>query len=129
MPHTETHFGANGNQAPSRDVLIASAPRASTKASLWLDRMIVSDSSSWRVPSLAVLTLLAAACPVWGQSLISGRVLDAETGAAVPDAMILLEGTGLGSVTTSVGLFELSEVPPGDWVLGHLCQPSQRLAA
>jgi hypothetical protein len=28
-----------------------------------------------------------------------------------------LEGTGLGSVTTSVGLFELSEVPPGDWVL------------
>jgi hypothetical protein len=79
--------------------------------------MIVSDSSSWRVPSLAVLTLLAAACPVWGQSLISGRVLDAETGAAVADAMILLEGTGLGSVTTSVGLFELSEVPPGDWVL------------
>lgn len=47
---------------------------------------------------------------------VSGRVVDAETGRAVADAMVLLEGTGLGGLTNAVGVFELRDVPTGDWV-------------
>lgn len=68
-------------------------------------------------PLGGLLLLLSTVVPIHAQSgsFIAGRVVDQETGEGVADAMVLVEGTGLGGVTSAVGLFELDNVPPGDW--------------
>ena len=48
---------------------------------------------------------------------ISGRVVAAETGQAVVDARVQLEGTALVGVTDASGAFSLSEVPPAAYTL------------
>jgi hypothetical protein len=72
-----------------------------------------------RWPLGGLLLLLSSALPVLAQSgsFVGGRVIDQETGEAVADAMVLVEGTGLGGLTSSLGLFELAQVPPGNWVI------------
>ena len=68
-------------------------------------------------PLAGLVILLGTALPLRAQSgsFIAGRVVDQETGEGVADAMVLVEGTGRGGVTSAVGLFELDNVPPGDW--------------
>ena len=48
---------------------------------------------------------------------VTGRLTDAQTVAAVPGAVVLLEGTLLRSLSDSVGRYHLFLVPPGPQVL------------
>ncbi len=43
----------------------------------------------------------------------TGRVTDVATGIALENAMVLLEGAGIGAVTSEEGRFILSNVPAG----------------
>ncbi|HEY6362828.1 MAG TPA: TonB-dependent receptor [Vicinamibacterales bacterium] len=54
----------------------------------------------------------AAAAPVETGS-IAGRVVDANTGAPVPDVVVMVQATGHSTQTDEQGAFELSEVPAG----------------
>lgn len=67
-------------------------------------------------PSVVLLSCLAAANGVSGQvtAALSGRVTDASSGEAVSDATVVLEGTGLGTVSNDVGLFAFEGVPVGE---------------
>lgn len=51
------------------------------------------------------------------RAVITGRVLDAETGAPVPLVLVTLEGTWLGSVSDSLGHYRIEGVAPGPHVL------------
>lgn len=44
---------------------------------------------------------------------LTGRVTDIATGIALDNAMVLLEGVGIGAVTSDEGRFILSNVPAG----------------
>ena len=55
---------------------------------------------------------MLAAAPAWAQGPVSGTVLDAQTGTALPGATIFLDGAASGS-TDAAGGFHLSAVPPG----------------
>lgn len=48
-------------------------------------------------------------------SRIAGRVLDAETGRALPRVNALVAGTRLGAVTDSAGYYAIDEVPVGQY--------------
>jgi hypothetical protein len=54
--------------------------------------------------------------------VVSGVVVDAESGAPVSDALVMIRGTGLSVVTDSEGRFEVSGVPLGslELVLRHI---------
>ena len=75
---------------------------------------------------LALLFVHALACPptVGAQEtrVVSGVVVDAESGAPVSDALVTIRGTGLTVVTDRDGRFEISGVPLGslELVLSHI---------
>ncbi len=48
---------------------------------------------------------------------ISGKVIDAETGAPLPGTNVFLEGTDFGSATDLNGFYEIKKVPAGDYTL------------
>lgn len=72
-----------------------------------------------RRPLLLALSL-ALALPLsaraQGPAAVRGTVTD-PTGAPLPAATVLLEGTGLGASTDAEGAFALPAVPPGAYVL------------
>jgi len=49
--------------------------------------------------------------------IITGTVLDQDTGEPLPFAHVMLEGTNLGTTTTSDGEYIIRQVPPGDYNL------------
>jgi TonB-linked SusC/RagA family outer membrane protein len=57
--------------------------------------------------------------PVYAQETgkISGRVVDAETGAPLPGTNVFLKGTDFGSATDLNGFYEIKNVPLGDYTL------------
>ncbi|MEN6355490.1 MAG: TonB-dependent receptor [Armatimonadota bacterium] len=64
------------------------------------------------------ITALVCAC-VWVTAgttgSVSGVVKDAETGAALSGANIVIAGTGLSTVTDENGRFVIANIPPGDY--------------
>ncbi|MBC6990766.1 TonB-dependent receptor [Hymenobacter sp. BT491] len=59
--------------------------------------------------ALLALPLTAA----WAQGPVSGSITDARTGAALPGASIVLDGTPTGAATDASGAFTLPAVPAG----------------
>jgi len=57
--------------------------------------------------------------PVYAQEIgkVSGRVVDAKTGAPLPGTNVFLEGTDFGSATDLNGYYEIKNVPAGDYTL------------
>ena len=64
----------------------------------------------------ASLSLILGASSSLAQAPASlrGRVFDAETREGVADVAVIVEGTGFGTVSNEVGLFEFPVLPPGD---------------
>ncbi|MFB0517588.1 MAG: TonB-dependent receptor [Candidatus Neomarinimicrobiota bacterium] len=48
---------------------------------------------------------------------IAGTVRDADTGAPLPGANVVLEGTALGAATNRDGMFQIPRVPAGEYTL------------
>ncbi len=55
-----------------------------------------------------ILFLFAGSSIVWAQSVISGKVTDAETGEAIPMANVFFAGTTVGTTTDFDGVFSLT---------------------
>lgn len=78
---------------------------------------------SGRSSHLLVLALTALGClpsqELLAQrgSLVRGRVVEAETGAAIPDAEVSLDDTALRTASDANGLFRLTDVPHGHYVV------------
>lgn len=68
---------------------------------------------------LAGAALLAlAAAPAWAQGPVSGTLVDAQTGAALPGATVVLaDQPTLGTTTDATGKFRLPAVPAGPHTL------------
>jgi len=68
---------------------------------------------------LVAASALAAPGPLRGQAGpgIRGTVVDGDTGAAVPEASVVLQGTGLLGITDEEGRFELPALEPGAYRL------------
>jgi hemoglobin/transferrin/lactoferrin receptor protein len=64
---------------------------------------------------LAGLTAGSALCDIGG--IISGRVVDYETGQPVVDATVRLIDLEIATATDSLGQFALRAVPPGDYTI------------
>ena len=45
---------------------------------------------------------------------IKGRIVDSETGEALPGANVAILGTGLGAATDLRGNYTIGNVPPGE---------------
>lgn len=63
----------------------------------------------------AVLLLASTAAALAGT--LRGQVLDAETGAPLPGANVLLTGTPYGTATGANGRFVLTDLPEGDYTM------------
>ncbi len=71
-----------------------------------------------RVAVVAVFCLvLALAAKAGTTGKIVGRVVDAETGEALPGVNVIVEGTTLGAATDMDGKFIILRVPPGQYTL------------
>jgi TonB-linked SusC/RagA family outer membrane protein len=69
---------------------------------------------SWRVAVIAVLLVPAGRLDAQtARATLTGRVLDAVTGAGIPSAQLRVLGTTLGAVTDAQGGFTLRAVPAG----------------
>ncbi|NBB99819.1 MAG: TonB-dependent receptor plug domain-containing protein, partial [Bacteroidetes bacterium] len=69
-------------------------------------------------PLIAALILLyIGLCPppadAQAQGVVTGRVIEAESGAPLPGANVLVEGTTIGTSTDQDGRYELTRVPAG----------------
>jgi len=83
---------------------VATAPRRPTER-LWA--------------ALAALTLATGPAVAQQQSAasITGRITEAVSGAAVPGAVVSIEGTTLTTVADDLGRYRLAAVPPGPQVI------------
>ena len=54
------------------------------------------------------------------QGIISGQVVDKETGAPISGAAIILEGTDIATVTAEDGRYSLGPAPAGDYTLSFI---------
>jgi iron complex outermembrane recepter protein len=75
-----------------------------------------------RTPLVVLLALLIASSPRSSAAqaktgVVTGTVVAREGGRPVPDAAVLIEGTGLTAVANGVGRFRLENVPAGSIVL------------
>ncbi len=79
------------------------------------------ESTDRTIRVFAALACLSAAwtMPADGQvpAAVLGRIFDAESGSALADVAVVVEGTGFGTVTNDVGLFVLERIPPGTHAL------------
>ncbi|UCC71256.1 MAG: TonB-dependent receptor [Gemmatimonadota bacterium] len=66
---------------------------------------------------LTALTLGRAQEPIRAGATVIGRILDAASGAPVPVAEVLVEGTAIYALSDSAGRYLLRRVPPGPHVL------------
>lgn len=72
----------------------------------------------WRVFWIAIaFPILLLQAVAYGQSTISGRVADAETGEPLAGANIFLAGTTFGDAADTSGQFAISGVPAGPYEL------------
>src|SRR5512134_3164215 len=82
---------------------------------------IQSRSGTSFVPSvlLRAALILALGSPVFGQGTgrVVGSVTEAATGGAVAGAQILIEGTGIGTVSGQRGTYSIANVPAGPQTL------------
>ena len=82
---------------------------------------IQSRSGTSFVPSvlLGAALILALGSPVFGQGngRVVGTVTEAATGGAVAGAQILIEGTGIGTVSGQRGTYSIANVPAGPQTL------------
>lgn len=63
---------------------------------------------------LFAVVALASPIVVSAQSgTITGRVTDRSTGAAIPNAQVIVVGTQRGTRTDDAGQYRITEVPPG----------------
>ena len=53
-----------------------------------------------------------------GPAQIVGRVTDATTGAAMPNAYVAIRGTSWGAITSARGTYVIDSIPPGTYALG-----------
>lgn len=63
------------------------------------------------------LLLVTSAAIAQTHGEIRGRVIDAQTGEALPGANVLVQGTVLGNITNVEGNFTIKHVPPGGYTL------------
>jgi len=62
------------------------------------------------------------ACKLFAQSnYIKGKIINGETGAAIPNASVFITNTSKGTVSNSAGDFELDNVPEGSYDLVVSC--------
>ncbi|HKK17469.1 MAG TPA: TonB-dependent receptor [Opitutales bacterium] len=52
-----------------------------------------------------------------GQGLVSGQIVDKETGQPIPGVAILIDGTEIGTVTGSDGRYTLGPAPAGEYTI------------
>lgn len=80
----------------------------------------------WRMLHLLCMVLLQSAVLLFAgngeghennTALLSGRIVDAQTGAALPGATVQLQGSNLGTTTNRLGHFSLESLAPGKHVL------------
>jgi len=64
--------------------------------------------------NLSIVLLLVSSC-LYSQNSITGRVVDAETGEALPYSSIFFAGTSIGTTTNSEGAFTLSGFSSGKY--------------
>jgi len=69
------------------------------------------------ITSATLFLVLVPALQAQSTAILDGRIVDESTGEAVADAIVVLEGTGQGTLTNQVGVFEFPEVPAGDMVV------------
>lgn len=76
--------------------------------------------------AIVVVVILTGYC--YGQSVISGKVVDAITNESLPSASVFLNHTTLGTVTDDKGGFSLA-IPPGEYevVFSFIGYHSQKL--
>ncbi len=70
----------------------------------------------WAPRVVAVCAMIAfAVSPILAGTTgkIAGRVIDQETGAPLPGAQVVVEGTSLGALADGSGLYVILQVPPG----------------
>lgn len=48
---------------------------------------------------------------------LSGKVIDAETGEALPGVNIIIDGTTMGAATNLDGIYIINNIPPGDYTI------------
>jgi len=63
-------------------------------------------------PIFILFLLLIAVVHINAQNIISGKITDAKTGEDLIGAVVMIEGTGIGTVTNSYGFYslEISEI-------------------
>ncbi|UCH10046.1 MAG: TonB-dependent receptor [Fidelibacterota bacterium] len=66
---------------------------------------------------LGLISFFAVHLLAGATGTISGTVRDADTGAPLPGANVVLEGTALGAATNRDGLFSISKIPTGEFTL------------
>ncbi len=67
---------------------------------------------------LSILVLLASIVSVYGQTVIEGKVIDAESGDPIPFANVVIKGTNIGSPTDFDGFYRIEGEAESDtlWV-------------
>ena len=64
-----------------------------------------------KILSLLVCTILSAGMALAQTRVVTGTVIDAETGEPLPGASVKLQGTSTGAVTDNNGNFVIKNVP------------------
>lgn len=78
---------------------------------------------------LALFLVLLLAAPAGAQVVVSGTVVDAETGEPLPSATVQVEGTTTGTITNPAGEFEIAvSEPPGELLVRFIGYGSERTA-
>src|SRR3954453_21149613 len=78
------------------------------------DRLVVSTALR-RSAAIAVSCFLTLSTAVYAQQpgIISGRVVDARTGAGIDKVLVLIEKGGPSTQTDAAGTFRIASIPPG----------------
>ncbi len=67
--------------------------------------------------SFTILASLLIVGSVYAQNSISGTVIDAESGAPLPGATVIVSGTFTGAATNSNGVYTISDLSSGEYTI------------
>jgi len=73
------------------------------------------------LPAFLLLFFIAGSAVAQSSDYIKGKVVNGETGAAIPNASVFITNTSKGTVSSSSGAFELTNVPGGTYDLVISC--------